>query len=98
MDSGLVRGLVFENFAQERRGAAAFRLFATSSGVPAATISPPLRAGFRADVHDVIGFRDDAEIVLDDDDGVAFIDEPVEDLSSYSTSAMCRPMVGSSRR
>ena len=39
-----------------------------------------VRAGFGADVQDVVGFGDDVEVVLDHDDGAAFVDQPVEDL------------------
>ena len=35
-------------------------------------------SGFRPDVDDVIGFGDDAEIVLDDNDGVSFINQPMQ--------------------
>ena len=35
-------------------------------------------AGFGADVEDPVGFGGDGHVVLDDDDGVAFIDEAVE--------------------
>jgi hypothetical protein len=31
--------------------------------------------GFGADVDEVVGFGEDVGVVLDDDDGVAFIDE-----------------------
>ena len=59
---------------------------------------PAFRAGLRSDIHDVVGIGDEAEIVLDDDDRTAFVHEPVQHLQSNSTSAMCRPMVGSSSR
>jgi hypothetical protein len=35
--------------------------------------------------------------VLDEDDAVAGVDEAVQDQIRRSTSAMCRPTVGSSR-
>ena len=67
--------------AARRNGAVRLRLlFATSSGVPLATISPPRFAGFGADIDDVVGVGDDAEVVLDDDDGVAVVHEPVQHL------------------
>jgi len=37
-------------------------------------------AGFGADVDEVVGFGEDVGVVLGDDDGVAFIDEAVEDV------------------
>ncbi len=37
-------------------------------------------AGFGAEVEDPVGFGGDGHVVLDDDDGVAFIDEAVEDV------------------
>ena len=36
-------------------------------------------AGFGADVDEVVGFGEDVGVVFDDDDGVAFVDEAVED-------------------
>jgi hypothetical protein len=41
---------------------------------------PAVFPGFRADVEDPVGFGGDGHVVLDDDDGVAFIDEAVEDV------------------
>jgi hypothetical protein len=38
-------------------------------------------AGFGADVEDPVGFGGDGHVVLDDDDGVPFIDEAVEDIN-----------------
>jgi hypothetical protein len=35
-------------------------------------------AGFGADVDEVVGFGKDVGVVLDDDDGVAFVDEAME--------------------
>ncbi len=37
-------------------------------------------AGFGADVDEVIGFGEDVGVVLNDDNGVAFIDEAMEDV------------------
>ena len=37
-------------------------------------------AGFGADVDDVVGFGGEVHVVFDDDDGVAFVDEAVEDV------------------
>ena len=37
-------------------------------------------AGFGADVDEVVGFGIDIGVVLNDDDGVAFIDEAMEDV------------------
>ena len=36
--------------------------------------------GFGADVEDPVGFGGDGHVVLDDDDGVTFIDEAVKDV------------------
>jgi hypothetical protein len=41
-------------------------------------------AGFGADVEDPVGFGGYCRVVLDDDDGVPFIDEAVEDVSTPS--------------
>ena len=35
-------------------------------------------ARFRPDIDNIIGFRDYAEVVLDHDDGMAVIDQPVQ--------------------
>lgn len=53
-------------------------------------------AGPRAEIHYPVGPRDDIEVVLDNDHGATAIDETVEEAMSLSTSAMCRPVVGSS--
>lgn len=37
-------------------------------------------AGFRAEVDDVVGLGSEVHVVFDDDDGVSFIDEAVEDV------------------
>jgi hypothetical protein len=37
-------------------------------------------AGFGADVDEVVGFGENVGVVFDDDDGVAFVDEAVEDV------------------
>ena len=37
-------------------------------------------AGFGADVEDPVGLGGDGHVVLNDDDGMAFIDEAVEDV------------------
>ena len=37
-------------------------------------------AGFGAEIEDPVGFGGDGHVVLDDDDGVAFIDEAMEDV------------------
>ena len=53
------------------------RLRATSSGVPCATMRPPPVAALGPEVDDVVGRLDDVEVVLDDHDRVALIDELV---------------------
>ena len=52
---------------------------ATSSGVPVATMRPPL-AALGAEVDHPVGGLDHVEVVLDDDDGVALLDQAVEHL------------------
>jgi hypothetical protein len=37
-------------------------------------------SGFGADVDEVVGFGEDVGVMLDDDDGVAFIDEAMQDV------------------
>jgi hypothetical protein len=53
-------------------------------------------AALRTKVDDPVAVADDVEIVLDDDDRVAQVGEPVEDFER--TSSKCRPVVGSSSR
>ena len=86
-----------EHLAQKRRSAAdpILRDFFRRSGRDDLAA---FRARFRPDIDDVIRFRDHAEIVLDHDHGVAFIDQPMQHFRSNSTSAMCSPIVGSSSR
>ena len=55
------------------------RTSATSSGVPVATTSPPAVAGFRAEIDHPVGAFDDFEIVLDDEQRIPLLDQPVED-------------------
>ena len=45
-------------------------------------------AGFGAEVEDPVGFGGDGHVVFDDDDGVAFIDEAVEDVDEAFTDSM----------
>jgi hypothetical protein len=54
-------------------------------------------AGAGAEVDDPVGVRHDRLVVLDDDDRLAGVDEPVEQAEQCSTSARWRPVVGSSR-
>jgi hypothetical protein len=64
---------------EERGGATGFvlgDLFGGALGDEVAAFG----AGFGADVDEVVGFGEDVGVVLDDDDGVAFIDEAVEDV------------------
>ena len=53
---------------------------ATCSGVPIATTSPAAGSALGPEVDDPVGRLDDVEVVLDDDDGVALVDEAVEHL------------------
>jgi hypothetical protein len=49
-----------------------------------------------AEVQHLVGFGDQVQVVLDDHHTVAGINEPVQHMDEFSTSAMCRPTVGSS--
>ena len=40
-------------------------------------------AGFGADVDEVVGFGEDVGVMLDDDDGVAFIDEAMQHVDEF---------------
>jgi hypothetical protein len=42
--------------------------------------------GFGADVEDPVGLGGDGHVVLDDDDGVAFIDDAVEDVDEVEVA------------
>lgn len=37
-------------------------------------------AGFGAEIDEIVGFRGEVHVVLDDHDGVAFVDETVKDI------------------
>ena len=73
-----VRSLRLCFFSAFRLPPSAFRISTICSGVPAATTLPAAGARFGADVDDPVGSLDDVEVVLDHDDRVAQIDEPVE--------------------
>ena len=51
---------------------------ATSAGAPVATTRPPGVAAARAEVDDPVGGGDGVEVVLDQHDRVAGVDEPVQ--------------------
>ena len=38
------------------------------------------RAGFGAEIDEIVGFRGEVHVVLDDHDSVAFVDEAVKDI------------------
>ncbi len=38
------------------------------------------RAGFGAEIDEIVGFRGEVHVVFDDHDGVAFVDETVKDI------------------
>lgn len=38
------------------------------------------RAGFGAEIDEIVGFRGEVHVVLDDHDGVALVDEAVKDI------------------
>ena len=58
----------------------------------------PAPTALGAEVDDPVGRLDHVEVVLDDEDGVALVDEARSTSSSLRTSSKCRPVVGSSRR
>ncbi len=55
-------------------------------------------AAFGADVDEVVGFGIDVGVVLDDDDGVAFIDEATEDLWTGLTQKRCYQDAGQTEK
>lgn len=71
-------------FCEEGTGAAALAL---AQAVERALIEDfaAVLSAFGADFDDVVGFGDDIEMVLDDNDGVALIDEPVEEIDQAAT-------------
>ena len=52
---------------------------------------------FGTHVDDPVGLGDDVEVVLDDDDGVAAVDEAAEHMHEDADVLEVRPVVGSSR-
>jgi hypothetical protein len=56
-----------------------------------------LLAALGAHVDHAVGGLDHVEVVLDHHDGVALLDQRCRTSSSFSMSAKCRPVVGSSR-
>ena len=54
-------------------------------------------SAFGAKVDDVIGNLDDVEVMLDQQDGMTGIDNPVQRFQQTLMSARCSPVVGSSR-
>ncbi len=52
--------------------------FTSSAGVPSKTILPPCVAGAGAEVDDPVGVSHDGLVMFDDDDGLAGVDEAVE--------------------
>ncbi|GIT15172.1 MAG: hypothetical protein CM1200mP36_09280 [Gammaproteobacteria bacterium] len=75
-----------------RASLSAHDLFRRALGDNLATTVPALRTH----VYDPVRLRDDIEIVLNDDDRVPASTNRCRTLISFSTSAMCNPMVGSS--
>ena len=71
--------------------------FATCSGVPAATIVPPLSPPLGAEVDQPVGALDHVEVVLDDDERVARVGQAVEDVDELAHVLEVEPVVGSSR-
>ena len=69
------------------------------SAFPAFPLRPRCRrlAAPGPEVDDPVGAFDDVQVVLDDDHGVARVDQPISTTSSLLMSSKCRPVVGSSR-
>lgn len=60
---------------------------------------PACVPALRAEVDDPVGLGDNVQVVLDDDHRVARVHPSrCNTRTSFSTSAMCRPTVGSSSR
>ncbi len=68
-----------------------------ASGVPVGDDVAAGIAAFRTEVDDVVCGLDDIEIVLDDQDGITIFSQPGKMSTNLCTSAICRPVVGSSR-
>ena len=62
----------------EESAGVARRRRATSSGVPSATTTPTAGAALGAEVDHPVGALDHVEVVLDDDDRVALVDQALE--------------------
>jgi hypothetical protein len=73
-----------------------FAALATSRGVPTGHDAAALAAGARAHVDHPVAGGHPAHLVLDHDDGVARVHQPLSCAISLSMSAGCRPVVGSS--
>ena len=57
---------------------------AICAGVPSATIFAAIGSALRAKVEDPVGAANHIQIVLDDEDGIAQIGEPVQDLHQFA--------------
>ena len=71
-------------------------LRAMASGSPCGDDAAAARAALGPQVDDPVRFGHDVEIVLDHHHRIAGVDQPLQHRESFSTSAMCRPTVGSS--
>jgi hypothetical protein len=76
--------LLYPNIGFRYRPVWDLAFFATSSGVPVAMTRAAGVAALWAEVDDPIGALDDIEVVLDDDECVAGVGEPVEDLDEFA--------------
>ena len=68
-----------------------------ASGVPATTTSPPPLPPSGPEVDDPVGRLDHVEVVLDDDDRVARVDEAVQHFEQLAHVLEVQAVVGSSR-
>ena len=64
---------------------------AIAAGGPSATMPPPVNAGPRSHVDDVIGAVDRLFVVLDDDDGVADAAQVLEGIEETAVVALVQP-------
>ena len=68
-----------------------------SCGVPVATTRPPPLAAARPYVDDIVRVADDIEVVFNDNDRRAVVQQGLNTRSNTRTSSGCRPMLGSSK-
>ena len=82
--------MCLENLAQELGRESSFRLghlLGGAGGEDGAAASP----AFGAEVDDVVGALDDVEVVLDDDDGVALVDQALQHAQQHADVLEMQP-------